>query len=477
MTAVLIDSVSFVFTNNVSEGSEAFNFVVKTMLLFMPFFISHYLSGKYSGGIAGLIWFVGFIAYPSAFLLHGALSSSPSEYLLSIQSVLLAIAFSLMYRISHIIKKRNINTSNSIVSKVLSLNGVIVFTLFGWATSLALIFVSTTDPINNQPIPVDVSFGQLIGNLGLFFSYLLQFMFLGSLLGFVYLLNRYVVIRIVLSQHGVFLALVAAICAIIIFTPVLSYLALFVPLNHGVLTILPSGDRNPFNASNFELFIAILAISTPVILAFERQHQSTKIESAARRQMLTELQLLQQQINPHFLFNILNNLYALTLSKSDQAPELVMQLANLLRYTVYEGQKPQVCLSKEIAYLQNYLALQRIRLGADCRFSLRWPDDTENLSIPPLLLIVIVENAFKHGLDKSTKKGELTLSITIENNTLLMTCENTFRHCEEHKETGGLGLDNLYRRLTLLLPGHFELISEQRHDIWYAYIKLELTPC
>src|SRR5690606_22893801 len=123
--------------------------------------------------------------------------------------------------------------------------------------------------------------------------------------------------------------------------------------------------------------------------------------------------------------NTLNNLYALTLAGSAQAPTLVLQLANLLRYTVYEGQNARVSLAQEIHYLQDFLALQTIRSGDKCQLDVVWPTQAEQWQIAPLLLITVLENAVKHGVEPSQLRCSIELSISVENGWLRMRCVNS----------------------------------------------------
>lgn len=477
LTAALMDVVSLVFFNKLSDTESIVQTLFPTLLLFTPFFLSHYLSEHLVGFRSILIWFIGFILYPLMLAAGTETIVNTLSISLTSQSVGFAIGASVCHKISLYLGKRKPTTSSQWISRVLSLNSVVALLLLTWATLLAGVFVSTVDPMNNQPIAPIIRSDRLLANFGLFFSYWLQFVFLALLIAFVYWLNRYVLIRKALAQHGIFIFVVASLFSIVVVTPILASLGLLVPLNEGSITLIPSGNLNPFDPINFQIFFVILAVSTPVILAFERQQQSTTIESIARQQTLTELKLLQQQINPHFLFNTLNNLYALTLNKSDQAPDLLMKLADLLRYSVYEGQKSEVNLAKEVAYLQNYIALQKIRLGDKCEFNLEWPNDAEHWSIPPLLLIILLENAFKHGVEKSKGHSSLTLSLTINNGQLTLCCENPVPDKYEDDNPGGLGLENLRRRLALIFPGHFQLISECRGDVWYSSVQFRLSPC
>ena len=249
------------------------------------------------------------------------------------------------------------------------------------------------------------------------------------------------------------------------------------PINVPEQTLLPSEDHNPFAPMNYQVVFWILVFSTPVILAFERQQQGKVLAQAASERTQTELQLLQQQINPHFLFNTLNNLYALTLEKSDKAPEMVLKLSELLRYTTYEGQKEQVPLVQELEYLKNYIELQNLRFAEQFELQFDFPADQKSWTIPPLLLIILVENAFKHGVEKVEGKSELSINIRIDDQKLTMDCTNTLpsNYCVND---GGLGLANLKRRLFLLQPKSAQLSTKiVGGNRWQSHLELELTKC
>ncbi len=247
-------------------------------------------------------------------------------------------------------------------------------------------------------------------------------------------------------------------------------------MNIDEFTFLPSQDYNIFAADNFRFCFVVLLASTPVILAFERQQQEKALAEIAQRQSQTELQLLQQQVNPHFLFNTLNNLYALTLTGSAQAPTLVLQLANLLRYTVYEGQSSRVSLAQEMQYLQDFLALQAIRSADKCQFNVVWPTQAEQWQIAPLLLITVLENAVKHGVEPSQSRCSIELSISVENGWLRMRCVNSVPEAAGQRPPG-IGLDNLRRRLSLLYSGKHRFSAQQQAGLWCTELTLELEPC
>lgn len=160
-----------------------------------------------------------------------------------------------------------------------------------------------------------------------------------------------------------------------------------------------------------------------------------------------ELQFLRSQINPHFLFNTLNNIYSLVYEQSARAPEAVLQLSNLLRYMLYE-KKEHVPVEKEWAYIDDFITLQQLRFDYPVRVMRETHVEAEGKTIPPYLLIPFIENAFKHG---DFRQEPLRLSLTVSNKELLFESRNRIQ--QAHKdESGGIGLTNVQRRLGLIYP-------------------------
>jgi len=172
-----------------------------------------------------------------------------------------------------------------------------------------------------------------------------------------------------------------------------------------------------------------------------------------------ELELLKNQVNPHFFFNTLNNLYSLSVKHSDKAPEVILKLSEMMRYTIYEGKKELVSLEEEIEYLENYIALHEIRhhRNVDIQF-------THNVEpgekVPPLMFIVLLENAFKHGVEKLTKDAYVHIHLNCNNGHLRFTIKNNF-DAETGKNEEGIGLENLNRRLKLLYPNTHTLVTQK----------------
>ncbi len=175
----------------------------------------------------------------------------------------------------------------------------------------------------------------------------------------------------------------------------------------------------------------------------------------------TELNFLRSQINPHFLFNTLNNLYALTLKKSDAAPQTVLKLSEIMRYMLYECNERQVLLSQEINYLRNYIELEKLRLNKDFEIKLDIEGEIQAQRIAPLLLTPFIENAFKHGINKRLIDGFIHIQLFVKEDDLKLDITNSkgdYKPIEfPKKKSGGIGLANVERRLQILYPEKHEL--------------------
>lgn len=200
-------------------------------------------------------------------------------------------------------------------------------------------------------------------------------------------------------------------------------------------------------------------ISTLVKITSDWAKQTRVQKELETRTMQTELNFLKSQINPHFLFNTLNSLYALTLKKSDEAPEVVIKLSEMMRYMLYECNEKLVPLSKEVAYIRNYLALEKLRhKHLDIKFEVEGM--VSNLEVAPLIFISFIENAFKHGAANHISAGFVQIHIFIDNDELNLYVENSKpekQPTQDHRRSGGIGLVNVKRRLEILYPKDYHL--------------------
>jgi LytS/YehU family sensor histidine kinase len=198
-----------------------------------------------------------------------------------------------------------------------------------------------------------------------------------------------------------------------------------------------------------------------------------------QEKLTAELQLLKSQVHPHFLFNTLNNLYSLTLTKSDQAPEIVVKLSGLLRYMLYECNTPKVPLMKEISMLNSYIELEKLRYGAHLDISVSIRGDLEHKQIAPLLLLPFIENSFKHGASELLDQAWISLDIFVKEDTLRFKLinskpENTLPLNNEINHSAGIGLTNVKKRLALIYPGLHELKVTTEEDTFIVNLSLTL---
>ncbi len=376
------------------------------------------------------------------------------------------------------------------LKKIWSLDNTIILILGIWVLFVSTLLASHQDPLNHQPIPVEFNFVRIAHYPLEFLSYLAQFILIASMIFGYYWINRYFFIRKVLAQYGpLHFVLIALSFCMLSYAP-LATIVLQLPLNQVQITLLPSENHNPFDWTNLGLAIWIVALSTPLILAFERQQQEKSLEQIKHQQVQTELLLLQQQIHPHFLFNTLNNLYALCLQQSPDAPKYLLQLANLLRYVITQGQGERVSLQEELNYLQDYLALQQLRVSNKTTLQFHLPEHIDPaLHLPPLLLLMLIENAYKHGVENNNEPSQIDISVTLTQSQnkphhrtqLCFSCRNSLpQHSatpSKEQSTTGTGLNNLRRRLQLLFGERFSLHSQAQGQHWVAELKLELFPC
>ncbi len=207
--------------------------------------------------------------------------------------------------------------------------------------------------------------------------------------------------------------------------------------------------------------------------------ENRKRQEVENETMQSELRFLKSQINPHFLFNTLNSLYALTLKKSDKAPDIVIKLSEMMRYMLYECNEPKVPLRKEINYLQNYLDLERLRQREGIDISLDVEGRVQDQQIAPLLLIPFLENSFKHGINAAIKGGFVHATLKVEHRFIRFHLENTKgnvlpRSPDTARPSGGIGLVNVRRRLELLYPEHHYLDIIETPTTYAVRLDLQL---
>lgn len=245
----------------------------------------------------------------------------------------------------------------------------------------------------------------------------------------------------------------------------LAMVAVFTPIKVVLLYITyDEVDPKEFLLMNqhiiFMLLFLIAGGSTVLkIISDWQRHQRDRKDLETQR-MQSEIRFLKSQINPHFLFNTLNSLYALTLKKSDKAPEIVIKLSEMMRYMLYECNERRVPLYKEVNYVQNYLDLERLRQAGQADIQLDVEGNISDQMIAPLIFIPFLENSFKHGLNHQLGDGYVHVKMKVLDDKLLLRILNSKPATPPlvpDKVSGGIGLVNVERRLNLLYPNQYKL--------------------
>lgn len=187
-----------------------------------------------------------------------------------------------------------------------------------------------------------------------------------------------------------------------------------------------------------------------------------------------ELNLLKSQVQPHFLFNTLNNIYYEAYREAPRTAKLIERLSDIMRYFVDESPKDEVSLSTEIQFLENYIALEKIRIRHEIEMDFI-KDCNADLRIPPMLLMTFVENIFKHGIDKSSSKNKIEISLVQQDSCLLFQTKNRIHNKPGSSEPNGFGIKNLRKRLSFLYGEKFELNIDTSDHFFTAFLKVPLT--
>ncbi|WP_394748990.1 sensor histidine kinase [Spongiimicrobium salis] len=217
----------------------------------------------------------------------------------------------------------------------------------------------------------------------------------------------------------------------------------------------------------------ILLISTLLNLSYRWFIQLSRIKQIENDRLQLELSSLKSQISPHFFFNTLNNLYALSLEKSDKTSEVILKLSEMMRYTIYDCKEPRVPIKSEVTYIENFIALQKVRHHQRGQINFEKEIESPNTQIAPMILIIFVENAFKHGFDLLKKEAFLDIDLKVSGKRLKFQIRNNFK-IDHELNTPGIGLENVKRRLSLLYPTTHILKISSKKNLFIVDLELQL---
>ena len=221
--------------------------------------------------------------------------------------------------------------------------------------------------------------------------------------------------------------------------------------------------------------LLLMGMNLGVKLYFRLQEDADILSQIEKHALERQLQYLKYQVNPHFFMNTLNNIHALVDIDPERAKASIVELSKLMRYVLYEGNNRLTPLSREVQFLRNYVQLMSMRYTGNVSISLDVPEVLPDSMLPPLLLVIFVENAFKHGISYRTKSF-VEISLQPHGDRLLFSCRNSrpeIKHDENMK--GGVGLSNVRRRLDLLFPGNYTLDIKEQEDTYTVCLDIPLT--
>lgn len=231
-----------------------------------------------------------------------------------------------------------------------------------------------------------------------------------------------------------------------------------------------------FVNSVFNIALWVLLI-TLIKMVFDRKQTQQQLEAMEKERVKNELDFLKAQINPHALFNSINTIYGYIDKSNQAARNVLLQFAELLRYQLYDCNAEKVSLQKELEYIKNYIAFQQLRKDGGLVVCTNICDVKPGLTIAPLLLVVLAENAFKFVSSFSNEENKIVITISADNDQLKTSFINTKEEQQNNAApgSGGIGISNLKRRLALLYPGKHELIVNNNLSTYETYLNINLS--
>ena len=218
--------------------------------------------------------------------------------------------------------------------------------------------------------------------------------------------------------------------------------------------------------------ISVICVPFIAISLFQRFYELDKKNKLLEKDRLeTELSFLKAQINPHFMFNALNSIYIMIRLKKDLAEDTVLRFSNLMRYLLYECSGKSVGLERELVFLDDYITLEKLRQGSELKVCFEKPANASGIRIPPFLLIPFVENAFKH-VSRSMAENFINIEVSVEQKLVRFSCSNSYDGSDHSLESGGIGLQNIQRRLALLYPDDHTLSIDPANSVYLVNLTI-----
>lgn len=251
-------------------------------------------------------------------------------------------------------------------------------------------------------------------------------------------------------------------------------------INLGIDILTPLEERVRKGAFMFNavpmLFFVMLNLFLRIVKEWTSlQEIEKKLQEAKKEALKVQLENLKAQVNPHFLFNTLNNIYSLSLFKDERTPETILKLSDLLSYMIYDCRGDKVQIDKEIKFIENYTVLEKLRFNENASLDLNIDKNWNRDEIAPLLFAPFIENAFKHGMNIQSRDPKISINIKNKNNDRLnFVCKN-YTDNIKNPGPGGIGLKNVKSRLKLLYPGRHELTITNEDGCFTVNLDIDIS--
>ena len=470
ITFTVLLFASIVLVNGEAEktwGNYLF-YVFWLSLLFSPALLFSgfrlWLKNRLNKSTFSFLWFFSFVLLPAVVFFIGFENYLPDPNINADKWLILLLAGVVL--LAELLTQANDALLNRLPAlkwiKNINLEKTILLLMALFSVGVFLINFLVAD--ENTGIP-DVD------NVFIFLNYSFQFFLLLLVYYGFYWINHYLLINKLFRKKGFIYYVFGFAATLFLLFPLAAEIISWLPIVHEH-QMHPSASEHPFSGIHFIIPFFGMLLSTPVILVVQWFKQNSEIANLEKEKSATELSLLKQQINPHFFFNTLNNLYALSLTKDEKTPEVILQLSELMRYVIKRGKEDAVPIREEIKYIEDYVWLQQIRLHKKLRFTFNKEIENRKIKIPPLLFINLVENAFKHGIEPAERNCSLRIDLKSMENKIEFICINSFE--ETNADGAGTGLANLRRRLELRFPGKHEFYTEKSNQMFKAILKFEV---
>lgn len=304
-------------------------------------------------------------------------------------------------------------------------------------------------------------------------AFAFSFCYIVAQMPFVYL-HLYVLVPKLLNKKKYLLYIPCTIALLFSY----SYLSYFI-LRRIPVDWLPKGLGTYISRidPNYDILEGFFAFTITYALKYTWLALTTqnKVLALQKENLQLELKALKAQVNPHFLFNTLNNIYALALQKSERTPGMLLKLSSMMRYLLYECNVPQVALQKEIQFINNYIELEKIRHDKNVNIHFSLSGNAADSEIAPLLLIPFIENSFKHGVNGQIGKGWVDIHLSSMDSRVSLSVVNSRTENGIGSTQKGIGLENVKKRLEILYPGKHTLEIEPEDEKFSVNLSINLN--